>query len=561
MNLLDRSNANRIIPSQAVLHPAWLAAVGVLVLNDHVLKSSAVAGVLTGKLSDFAGLFFFPVLLAALFRVRTTRGLVLSGVATAVVFSAINLSHAAATQFDALMSMFVGFHTTVDPTDLIALVAIPAGLMFFAPMMRAASSPTRVKQRLQLCALIAGGAASIATSPPPCEGVECEESQLTYVSLLNRTNELHELRVSMLRPEITFDCDVVREQPNDLLNDGVFGEPRTWLLQSGQEATFEFNEPAKCTAALVESDTVPDILVFYDEAEMSLKYVYFDVDVPQEITPDRQTVVLEADYSDVAAAEMHTWRERSSCGQRADLCDPRVIEPLARIPNGAQYSWTSQYSTALHHLRSERDTAAPDHPAQCVTSNRAALEWGQPFADELSLTGFEPGPDGCHTLQLAEESTVRSWSVCAPVEALARLSEAGTDATVSVTPHRDDSYEALEIAVIERTPEVRRYTIWLTRGSELPNAIDFEPLVVPADECSLEEAACGQLARVGKLESVRFDFSLNAGESSHGDALPFEVYLAYAQQYAVVDLACAANTASIHPETLSYFEAVVVRDD
>ena len=37
-----------------------LVAVGVLLVNDHVLKD-AYSSWLTGKLSDFAGLYFFPV--------------------------------------------------------------------------------------------------------------------------------------------------------------------------------------------------------------------------------------------------------------------------------------------------------------------------------------------------------------------------------------------------------------------------------------------------------------------------------------------------------------------
>jgi len=49
----------------ALARPITLAIVGLLLLNDHVLKRS-VPSALTGKLSDFAGLFFFPYLLIAL---------------------------------------------------------------------------------------------------------------------------------------------------------------------------------------------------------------------------------------------------------------------------------------------------------------------------------------------------------------------------------------------------------------------------------------------------------------------------------------------------------------
>ena len=48
-------------PADALLHPATLVALGLLILNDHVLKA-AYPGAITGKLSDLAGLAFFPIL-------------------------------------------------------------------------------------------------------------------------------------------------------------------------------------------------------------------------------------------------------------------------------------------------------------------------------------------------------------------------------------------------------------------------------------------------------------------------------------------------------------------
>ena len=42
-------------PGGCLVHPAMLGALGVLVLNDHVLKH-ACPGFVTGKLSDFAGI-------------------------------------------------------------------------------------------------------------------------------------------------------------------------------------------------------------------------------------------------------------------------------------------------------------------------------------------------------------------------------------------------------------------------------------------------------------------------------------------------------------------------
>ena len=51
-----------------MLHPLALAAVAVLALNDHWGKAAA-PGLVTGKLSDVAGLLFFPLFLQALWEV------------------------------------------------------------------------------------------------------------------------------------------------------------------------------------------------------------------------------------------------------------------------------------------------------------------------------------------------------------------------------------------------------------------------------------------------------------------------------------------------------------
>ncbi|MGH1344234.1 MAG: hypothetical protein ACRBN8_21930 [Nannocystales bacterium] len=75
-----------------LLRPWVVASVFVLLLNDHVLKAS-VPGTVTGKLSDFAGLLFFPYLLHALWAsVMPHRARLLPCViATGLVFSAIQL--------------------------------------------------------------------------------------------------------------------------------------------------------------------------------------------------------------------------------------------------------------------------------------------------------------------------------------------------------------------------------------------------------------------------------------------------------------------------------------
>lgn len=95
----------RHVAGEGLLHPIALAAIVVLVLNDHVLKH-AFPGAVTGKLSDVAGMIFFPLFLQAAFeivhaRIRpgswrpSRRVLLIATIATAAVFAAIKLSPAA----------------------------------------------------------------------------------------------------------------------------------------------------------------------------------------------------------------------------------------------------------------------------------------------------------------------------------------------------------------------------------------------------------------------------------------------------------------------------------
>ncbi len=83
-------------------HPVAVASIALLVLNDHVLKD-LTPGLLTGKLSDVAGMIFFPLLLQGLVELAVRREpfqpsrrvLVGAAVLTGLVFSAINVSAAA----------------------------------------------------------------------------------------------------------------------------------------------------------------------------------------------------------------------------------------------------------------------------------------------------------------------------------------------------------------------------------------------------------------------------------------------------------------------------------
>lgn len=162
-----------IQPERALHHPAWWLALAVLVINDHLLKGWG-PGWLTGKLSDFAGLFVAPALLAALLRIRHNRGLLLAHVGVGAGFAAINLVAPIARGIEALTSA-VGFAWRIwtDPGDLVALCVLPVAWQLFAPAMRRPAGRNRgqVRRVLERAGLLAGALGSMATSKAPPEAV------------------------------------------------------------------------------------------------------------------------------------------------------------------------------------------------------------------------------------------------------------------------------------------------------------------------------------------------------------------------------------------------------
>lgn len=156
----------------AFRRPVVIASILLLLLNDHVLKQAAPSA-LTGKLSDFAGLFFFPLLLGALIelaaagvRRRIPHALALAVGFTGLLFAAIKTLPVVNAGFEDLLRLLLGPTAQIvrDPTDLIALVMlVPA----WKVGRQAAAAPWIPPGRLAYAALALGSLASLATSPCP----------------------------------------------------------------------------------------------------------------------------------------------------------------------------------------------------------------------------------------------------------------------------------------------------------------------------------------------------------------------------------------------------------
>lgn len=160
------SSRRTLWPERSLLHPAWVVAVAVLALNDHVFKGAGwLPGLVTGKLSDFAGLFAAPFLLAALLRVRSDRGLFAVHAAVGVGFSAIKVSVAASGAFTMALAMVgLTWRNWVDPTDLVALPALLASWHLLRRRAAAATPPRR--QAWQAALVIAGVPVMLASGDP-----------------------------------------------------------------------------------------------------------------------------------------------------------------------------------------------------------------------------------------------------------------------------------------------------------------------------------------------------------------------------------------------------------
>lgn len=155
--------------------PPPLVALVLLLVNDHVLKGAgALPGWLTGKLSDFAGLFLFSVLLFVLTRSfpawSRERSARVAALATAVGFALLKLSPTVN------QAANLGFGRIVlDPTDLVAL---PTTLVAYCWLRRPSASSPAVRRVYRGLAVIAACTACLATAREPARPATYPEWRL-----------------------------------------------------------------------------------------------------------------------------------------------------------------------------------------------------------------------------------------------------------------------------------------------------------------------------------------------------------------------------------------------
>ena len=147
----------------------FLLAVGILLLNDFVLKAT-FHNAITGKLSDVAGLFAFPYFISLLFPKKVKINYIAS-----VLLFIIWKWEGIEPLLQWFQSIGIGINRTVDYTDLYTLAIVPLSYWYwFNPTKTIILLPKTAKPAIvSICSF-----AFIATSLPRQYGIVHQSSNL-----------------------------------------------------------------------------------------------------------------------------------------------------------------------------------------------------------------------------------------------------------------------------------------------------------------------------------------------------------------------------------------------
>lgn len=126
------------------IHPMPLIAVGLMAVNDHWLKYQH-PGFLTGKLSDFCGVFYLPLFLLALMatfdeifelkRFHLSAGLAIAAILfTDALMLIVKLSPSSARGIEHMFDHYLfSIQLVQDSTDLFSLIVNPLSYLYLRP--------------------------------------------------------------------------------------------------------------------------------------------------------------------------------------------------------------------------------------------------------------------------------------------------------------------------------------------------------------------------------------------------------------------------------------------
>jgi hypothetical protein len=176
------ANPTFLRAATCLAHPFSLVALAVLLLNDHLLRVYWPSW-WSGKLGDFAWLFFFPFALAAVLALLLPKALknhhrltaILAFALTASVFALAKTWSPFHAWLLTITSGLFGFQVgwRMDPTDLIALVSLLGAAGLWRAM---AAKPNRQPKSAWLLLAFAG-LLTVANAPAPELGINCLQTR------------------------------------------------------------------------------------------------------------------------------------------------------------------------------------------------------------------------------------------------------------------------------------------------------------------------------------------------------------------------------------------------
>gem|GEM_PF-2279230 len=191
----------------ALLHPVFVSALVLLVINDHWLKGAGMLPTwLTGKLSDFAGLIVAPIVLVCLLRLKSRRSILAAHGLIGLVFALTELSQPFADQLASLWHLAGIPHASfrADLTDLWALVVLPIP---YALTSREVTDKTRAfAPRVTFAAALLACIATPAPDPGP--------HWTARGFVVNRTTTVRNVRLSFT--DASLDCAALRARSGEL---------------------------------------------------------------------------------------------------------------------------------------------------------------------------------------------------------------------------------------------------------------------------------------------------------------------------------------------------------
>ena len=260
--------------ARALASPWWIGAVVVLVLNDHLFKGGGwLPGWLTGKLSDFSGLFvaapLASVLLGALLGGRPRWAIALGPALVTLPFIAIKTSPTLSHVYEAAFRT----RNVVDPTDLLALSVLP--FSFWMTDRAARTLHLEVRSRAhrprEIGLAVAGAIACMADQPPDeipprCpptgtkDNIGCVAAFRASMYLGNRGEVTATASIAVLKPDAPVDCEALQSAAPCDLDPEWFDEPTTVTVKPYENVAIRARV---CNVALISIDdwSVPALAI------------------------------------------------------------------------------------------------------------------------------------------------------------------------------------------------------------------------------------------------------------------------------------------------------------